>query len=113
MFLSPPLNVRTLPKSSTWLVRLPDRKERGATTELREMWADIGAKDEEEAERLLRVGDPSSFRLEMINLRRDQVTSPAFDSPCGTLVVMEALSARPTNHWKVWNEGTKAREPGV
>jgi putative aminopeptidase FrvX len=72
-------------------VHLLKPEERGAKTELREMWVDIGAKDKKETGRLVRVGDPITFRLEMIHLGRDLVTSPAFDNKCGTFVVMEAL----------------------
>ena len=52
---------------------------------------DIGAKDKKETEQVVRVGDPITFRLEMVHLGNDFVTSPAFDNKCGTFVVMEAL----------------------
>jgi endoglucanase len=66
-------------------------EERGKTIELREMWIDIGAKNRKEVERVIRIGDPVTFRLEMINLGNEMATSPAFDNKCGTFVVMEAL----------------------
>ena len=66
-------------------------EERGAKIELREMWVDIGAKNKKETERVVSVGDPITFRLEMVHLGRDLVTSPGFDNKCGTFVVMEAL----------------------
>jgi endoglucanase len=66
-------------------------EERGAKVELRELWVDVGAKDRTEAEHVVRIGDPVTFRLEMVSLGRDLVTSPAFDNKCGTFVVMEAL----------------------
>lgn len=66
-------------------------EERGAKVELREMWVDIGAKDKKETQQVVRIGDPITFRLEMIHLGRNLVTSPAFDNKCGTFVVMEAL----------------------
>jgi endoglucanase len=37
------------------------------------------------------IGDPITFRLEMVALGNDLVTSPAFDNKCGTFIVMEAL----------------------
>ncbi len=64
--------------------------ERGAKTELREMWVDIGAKSKKETEHVVSIGDPITFRLEMVALGNDLVTSPAFDNKCGTFVVMEA-----------------------
>ncbi len=66
-------------------------EERGAKIELREMWVDIGAKDKKEVERVVRIGDPITFRLEMSHLGSDFVTSPGLDNKCGTFVVMEAL----------------------
>ena len=66
-------------------------EERGAKIELRELWVDIGAKDRKETEQVVRIGDPITFRLEMVHLGNDLVTAPAFDNKCGTFVVMEAL----------------------
>ena len=72
-------------------VHLMKPEERGAKVELREMWIDIGAKNKKETERVLAVGDPVTFRLEMVHLGSELVTSPGFDNKCGTFVVMEAL----------------------
>lgn len=66
-------------------------EERGGKVEMREMWVDIGAKDKKEVTRVISIGDPVTFRLEMIPLGGDLVTSPAFDNKCGTFIVMEAL----------------------
>lgn len=66
-------------------------EERGAKIELREMWIDIGAKNKKEVLEVVDIGDPVTFRLEMIPLANDLVTSPAFDNKCGTFVVMETL----------------------
>lgn len=66
-------------------------EERGAKLELRELWVDIGAKNKKETEQVVSIGDPITFRLEMVHLGNDLVTSPAFDNKCGTFVVMEAL----------------------
>jgi endoglucanase len=66
-------------------------EERGGKVEIRELWVDIGSRNKKETEELVRVGDPITFRLEMVGLGNDLVTSPAFDNKCGTFVVMEAL----------------------
>jgi len=66
-------------------------EERGVKLELRELWVDIGAKNKKETEQVVSIGDPITFRLEMVHLGNDLVTSPAFDNKCGTFVVMEAL----------------------
>jgi len=72
-------------------VHLLKPEERGAKVELRGLWIDIGAKDRKRAEQVVRVGDPITFRLEVIRLGQDLVTAPAFDNKCGVFVVMEAL----------------------
>lgn len=72
-------------------VHLIKQEDRGAKIELRETWIDIGAKTKKEAERVVGVGDSATFRLEMVHLGRDLVTSPGFDNKCGTFIVMEAL----------------------
>ncbi len=66
-------------------------EERGGKVELRELWVDIGAKNKKETQTIVSVGDPITFRLEMVHLGNDVVTSPAFDNKAGTFVVMEAL----------------------
>lgn len=66
-------------------------EERGSKIELRELWIDIGAKNRKETEEVVSIGDPVTFRLEMVHLANDRVTCPAFDNKCGTFVVMEAL----------------------
>lgn len=72
-------------------VHLLKPEERGAKIDIREMWIDIGARNRKETEQVVSVGDPVTFRLEMVALGGDLVTSPAFDNKCGTFVVMEAL----------------------
>jgi endoglucanase len=66
-------------------------EERGAKVELRELWIDVGTKSKKETEEVVRVGDPVTFRLELVHLGGNHVTSPGFDNKCGTFVVMEAL----------------------
>lgn len=66
-------------------------EERGGKIEIRETWIDIGSKNKKETQALVSIGDPVTFRLEMVHLGNDRVTSPAFDNKCGMFVVMEAL----------------------
>jgi len=72
-------------------VHLMKPEERGGKIELRELWIDIGTKDKKETQQVVSIGDPVTFRLEMVHLGDDAVTSPAFDNKAGTWVVMEAL----------------------
>jgi len=66
-------------------------EERGQKIELRDTFIDIGARSKKETEDVVRVGDPVTFRLELVHLGGDLVSSPAFDNKCGAFVVMEAL----------------------
>lgn len=66
-------------------------EERGAKTELREMWVDIGSPSRKETEQVVTVGDAITYRLELVQLGNGLITSPAFDNKCGAFVVMEAL----------------------
>lgn len=72
-------------------IHLLKPEERGGKIELRDLWVDIGAKSKKETERVISVGDPITFRLELVRLGGGLVTSPALDNKCGTFVVMEAL----------------------
>jgi endoglucanase len=56
-----------------------------------DLWVDIGAKSKKEAERLVEIGDPVTWRLGMSTLRNDLLVSPGMDDKVGTWVVMEAL----------------------
>jgi endoglucanase len=66
-------------------------EERGAKLELRDLWVDIGSKNKKETGRVVGVGDPITFHLELVHLGDDLVAAPAFDNKCGTFVVMEVL----------------------
>jgi endoglucanase len=72
-------------------VHLMKTEERGGKVELRDLWVDIGAKNKQDAQQMVGIGDAVTFRLEMSRLGGDLVTSPGFDNKCGTFVVMEAL----------------------
>lgn len=72
-------------------VHLMKPDERGAKIELRELWIDIGAKDKKEVEQVVSIGDPVTFRLDMMHLGDDFVSCPGFDNKSGVWVVMEAL----------------------
>lgn len=66
-------------------------EERGAKVEIREMWVDIGSPSRKETEQVVTIGDPITYRLELVQLGNGLITSPAFDNKCGAFVVMEAL----------------------
>src|SRR4051812_6320774 len=59
--------------------------------EIHELFIDIGASKKEEAEKLVRIGDPVTLEDTFDILRGDLVVARAFDNRIGTFAVAEAL----------------------
>ena len=72
-------------------IHLLTEEERKQVPKLKDLWLDIGAADKEEAEKLIRVGDPVTVELAFRELPNRRVASPAMDDKTGLWVVMEAL----------------------
>jgi endoglucanase len=72
-------------------IHLMTPEERAKVPQFQDVWVDIGAKDKEEAARLVRPGDPVTFALGYRPLRNGLAASPAMDDKVGLWVVMEAL----------------------
>lgn len=68
----------------------PEERDK-ARHDLADLWIDIGAKNKEEALKLVQVGDPVTFALTFQPLQQDLVAAPGFDDKVGSFVVMEAL----------------------
>jgi len=66
-------------------------EERNKVPQFIDVWVDIGAKNREEAEQLVRHGDPVTVSLGYRPLRNGLAASPAMDDKVGLWVVMEAL----------------------
>ncbi len=58
---------------------------------IHDLFIDIGARDKEEAQKLVRIGDPITLVDEFEMLRGDLVIARAFDNRIGTFAVAEAL----------------------
>jgi len=56
-----------------------------------DLFIDIGAGDREQAEKLVRIGDPITLTAEFDVLREDLVVARAFDNRIGTFAVAETL----------------------
>jgi endoglucanase len=72
-------------------IHLLTDEERKQVPKIHDLWVDIGAAGKEEAQKLVRIGDPVTLELgyhEMLNRR---AVSPAMDDKCGLWVVVEAL----------------------
>lgn len=72
-------------------IHLLTDEERKQVPKLKDLWLDIGAAHKEEAEKLVRIGDPVTVELGFRQLRNNRAASPAMDDKCGLWVVMEAL----------------------
>jgi endoglucanase len=72
-------------------IHLLTEEERKQVPKLKDLWLDIGAKDKEEAEKSVRVGDPVTVDLKYCEVRNGLAVSPAMDDKAGLWVVMEAL----------------------
>lgn len=60
-------------------------------TDIDLLWIDIGAKDDKEAKKRVEVGDPITFKLEVIEFPNDRIVAPALDDKAGLFVIMEAF----------------------
>ena len=72
-------------------IHLMDEEDRKKVPKTKDMWVDIGAKDKEEAEQVVSVGDPITVELEYRELRNNLIAAPATDDKAGVWVVMETL----------------------
>ena len=65
--------------------------ERKTVPEIKDLWIDIGAKNGEEARKLVAIGDPVTFELGFRPLLNNLASAPGMDNRVGVWVVMEAL----------------------
>ena len=72
-------------------IHLLTEEESKKVPKLKDLWLDIGAANKEEAEKLLRVGDPITAELVYREMPNRRAVSSAMDDKCGMWVVMEAL----------------------
>ena len=72
-------------------IHLLQGEERTRVPQFSDVWIDIGAKTKEEAESLVRHGDPVTFAFGYRPLRNSLAASPAMDDKVGLWVCMEAL----------------------
>jgi tetrahedral aminopeptidase len=66
-------------------------EEKNKVPQFHDLWLDIGAGSKEEAEQLVRHGDPVTVALGYRPLRNNLAASPAMDDKVGLWTVMEAL----------------------
>ena len=75
-------------------------QERDKAMELKELWIDIGANDKKDAEKLITIGDPVSFKANYARMGKYRIKSKGMDDKIGAFVIAEAfreLSKRELN----------------
>ncbi len=72
-------------------IHLLTEEEKKQVPKLKDLWLDIGASDQEEAEKMVRVGDPVTVELVYREMPNNRAAAPAMDDKCGMWVVIEAL----------------------
>jgi putative aminopeptidase FrvX len=64
--------------------------ERKQVVKLKDLWIDIGAKDKDDASKLVRIGDPVTMDLGFRAMLNNMASATAMDDKCGLWVVIEA-----------------------
>jgi len=72
-------------------IHLLEMKDRDSATRTDAQYIDIGALNKKEAEKVISVGDPITFSVELQSLLGDRVASRGFDDKAGSFVVAEVL----------------------
>lgn len=96
-------------------IHVQKQEDRNRVTPLTELWVDIGAKDKEEAEKLVSVGDPMVVDQGVTELPNGRLAGRAFDDRAGAFVILEAariLAATKNLKAEVHAVGTVQEEIG-
>lgn len=72
-------------------IHLLEDDERKKVVKTKELWLDIGAKDQAEAAEAVRIGDPVTLELGYQEMRNDLANSPGMDDKTGLWVCFEGL----------------------
>ncbi len=72
-------------------IHLLTDEERKQVPKMKDLWIDIGAKDKEDAQQQIRIGDPVTLELGYQPLRNQLSIAPGMDDKCGLWVVLEAF----------------------
>jgi endoglucanase len=71
-------------------IHLLDEEERKQIVKQKEMWLDIGARSQAEAQELVSIGDPVTLELGYKEMRNNLANSPGMDNKTGMWVCIEA-----------------------
>ena len=71
--------------------RDPRRAEEKKAVDIKDLHIDVGARDREEASRLVRTGDPAVIAAPPVELANDRLAARALDNRLGAYVVLEVV----------------------
>ncbi|WP_372808067.1 M42 family metallopeptidase [Pontiella sp.] len=71
-------------------IHLQTPDDRKKVSEIKDLWVDIGAKDKEDAEKMVEIGDPMVLAYGFEELANGLAAGRAFDDRAGAFVVLEA-----------------------
>ena len=97
-------------------IHLMEPEDRKKTTQVKELWVDIGAKDRKNALKMVRVGNPVAFAPNYLELKNGLFSSKGCDDRVGSFVVSEVikiLSKKPKLDVEVWSVSTVQEEIGL
>ncbi len=86
--------------------------EKKKITSYEDMFIDIGATSKKEAEELIEIGDPITFKHDFFELPNSLVTGKALDNRVGCLIMMETLK-RVNCDINIYGVGTVQEEVGL
>lgn len=72
-------------------IHLLSTEERKQVVDQKDLWLDIGAKDKEDVEERIQIGDPVTLALGYQELSNGLANAPGMDNAAGLWVVIEAL----------------------
>jgi endoglucanase len=81
-------------------IHLLTEEERKQVAKLKDIWLDIGAKDQADAAARVRIGDPVTLELGFRELLNERASAPGMDDKTGLWVAMEALRRTRTGQLK-------------
>jgi len=95
-------------------IHLLQDEERKKVVKVEDLWIDIGAKDKEESQSLISIGDPAVLDYGFTELRNNLVVGRALDNRVGAFVVLEAarLAAKMDPKGAIYAMGTVQEEIG-
>jgi tetrahedral aminopeptidase len=98
-------------------IHLLEENERGKSMQIKELWVDIGAKDRDDALKVIELGDPVSYAPNVKFLRNGMFTSKGCDDKVGAFVASEViriLAGKKLNKQiGVWSVATVQEEVGL